>query len=699
MAGVFGAGAEEERRTVREIAKDLVSEGGKATMSASVAGENLAGQYESADAITIAVKGVSASEAALIANLYSQAYIGHNERKSKESARSTRQFLETQSEKFQTQVAQAEQRLEAFMQEEKAVALDQETSRVVDQIANLEARRDELRIELDMKSSALSSKEDELANIRPNLAERISSGLEDELAQAQQQKAEVATEISAVQRRHPGLTPSDTSPKARELARLQSKKQRLEQSADSLAREYVDETIAAGGIGAIPAKDDRGGGQQQGRGLSYVVELQREVAQKRIEVSGLQAQLKTVQDRLSEYQQELNALPAQSLKLAQLQRERRSAEEIYKFVQEQLQETRMAEESEVGYAEIVRSAGVPIDPVSPNTKLNLVLAAFLGLLSGMGLVFLREALDTKIRTPEDLEDLGPKVLGTVPNMDGLLEAEFGGDDTIDIDGRPIRTELVMLTSPMSAAAEAYRRLRANLQFARPDAPIQSMVVTSPDKSDGKTTTSTNLALSMASAGQKTLLVDADLRRPQLHRYFHLERSPGLTEALYDESILEAEAKLGDTGIDNFSVLTAGGEVPNPSELLGSGRMRRRLDRLEKNFDLVIVDTPPLLLFSDPVSVVSHTDGALIVTKANDADRPAVEQALSLLEDVGSEPLGAVLNQFDPERADSYGYGYGYGYGYEYGYGYGSGYQHGDRSIQDYYEEDEDDRPTGLFSFL
>ncbi|MCS4198072.1 GumC family protein [Salinibacter ruber] len=691
-------GPEGKRRTVGQIASDLRFPEGKATMSAVMGGQGFSDRYTSADALNLIVKGVSPSETALISNLYAQAYIDYNRRKSKESARSTRKFLEQQAAKFRTRVDRAEQELETFMREEKAVALDQETSRIVTQIANLQTRRDELRIELDMKQQVLNSKKEQLANIRPNLAERISSGLGEELSQVQKEKAEVATEINEVRRNNPNLGPGGTSPKAREFARLKERARQLEQESDSLAQKYVRQTIAAGGIGSISATGQgRRGGGRQGQGLSYVVELQRQVAQKRIEVSGLQAQLSTVKERLAEYQKELDTLPAQSLQLAQLQRERRAAEQMYQFVQEQLQETRMVEESEVGYAEVIRSAGIPGSPVSPNTRLHLVLAAFLGLLGGMGLVFLREALDRKLRAPEDLEALGTKVLGTVPDMQELLEAEFGGNETVEIDGRSVPSQLVMLTSPVNAAAESYRRLRANLQFARPDDQIRSLIVSSASKGEGKTTTAANLSLSMASSGRRTLLVDADLRRPQLHRYFAVSKTPGLSEALYDETIVEGTGAM-DTGIDDLSVLTSGGEMPNPSEVLGSGRMRRFLERMEEEFDIVIVDTPPLLLFSDPMSVVSHTDGALLVAQANRTDSPAFEQALSLLDDVDSEPLGSVLNQFDAERAGSYGYGYGYGYGYSYGDGYGYGYQQYG-SVQDYYEEDDASSSGGPLSFL
>lgn len=678
-------GPEGERRTTSEIAKELQGDGGKMTMSVSAAGGNLGGQYESADAFQISVKGISASEAAYIANAYSEAYTDYKLRKSQESARSARQFLEQQVARFRNQVAQSEKRLEAFMQEEDAVALDQETERIVEQIASMEARRDELQIQLEMTRSALQSKEEELNRIRPNLAERISSSLEEELAQVQSKKAEVSSEISAIERRQPELNPEDPSTeRERKLARLLEREGALEAEADSLSSLYVEETISAGGVGSIPAGEEGGGGGRQGRGLDYVVELQQELARQRIEASGLQAQLNTVRGRLSEYEQNLSELPEQSLQLARLQRERRSREEIFQFVQEQLQETRMAEESEVGSTELIRSAVVPESPVSPNTKLNLVLAAFLGLLGGTGLVFLREALDTKIRTPEDLEDLEPKLLGTIPDVDKLMEEELGGTGPVEIDGRSVGAELVMLTAPMSAAAEAYRRLRENLRFARPDSGVQTITVTSANKGAGKSTTSLNLALSVASSGQQTLLVDADLRLPRIHKYLDQSQAPGLTESLYDKGIIEEEGVMS-TEIDNLSVLTAGGEAPNPSELLGSRRTGSFLRRMEERFDLIIIDTPPLLPFSDPLSVVTHTDGALLVAEAESTDAPAFRKAVSLLRDVNAAPLGTVLNRFDPGQALSYGYGYGgYGYAYEY------------RSVEEYYEEKPE---GGFFSFL
>jgi len=621
------------------------------------------------DAIRISTQSTEPRDAALIANLYAQEYIARTREKSRESLRAKERFLEQQAGQFQESVETAETDIEQYMRREGAVSLDQESSGIVDRLSSLEVQRDELRIELDMEKAALETQKEELAKIRPKLSEQISSGLDEELSRVQQQRAELESRINQIKQENPTLTPGDGSRLAQDLARLQARSNRLAEEADSLAETYVSETLAAGGVGS-------GSGEGQ-RGLTYVVEKQKEIAQQQIKVSGLEARLQAIQSRIAEYQERMQDLPSQSLELAQLQRERRSAEQIYGFVREKLQETRMAMESEVGYAEVVSPAGIPGVPISPNTQRNLMLAAILGLLLGGGLVYLRERLDTRLRTPGDLRSLGHRVIGVVPSMQSLIDDQFGGQKEVEIDGQQIQTSLVMLTSPMSAAAESYRRLRANLRFARPDADIRSFVVSSSEQGEGKTTTAANLALAMASAGKETLLVDADLRRPRLHTFFSVARTPGLTEALYEDTLdIDALA----TTVENLSVLPAGEEVPNPAELLGSKRMGALLERLEQEFDAVIVDTPPLLLFSDPISLTPHTDGALLVAAANQTDGRAFSHAVDLLQDIDTTPIGAVLNQYDTGVRPGYG---GYStrnYSYE-----NYAYRYGDRQLEAYYE--------------
>ena len=659
-----------ERRSLGAIAGAV-----KGRMQAQTVGREV-------DAIQISATSSVPGEAALIANQYAMAYIDRTREQSRETLVAKRKFLERQSEEFEGKVQEADRAMVKFMQEEDAVGLDQESSRLVDQLSELEARRDELRIKLKMAESTLNTKREELRRIRPRLAERLSSGTQAELSQVQEEKATVEAEINRIRARKPNLDPSADTPQARDLRALQRRAQRLDRQADSLAEAYVERALAAGGAGGSAGGGEEGG--DGGGGVSYVVGLQREIAQSEIEVNGLQAQLQTVERRIQENQSQLQNLPPKSLQLADLKRRKQSLEQIQGFLRQKLQETRMAEESEVGFAEQVERAGVPGRPVAPNTRRNLILGALLGLLLGGGLVVLRERLDKRIRTPGDLEALGEQVLGVVPSFEATVEGEFGEKEMVTIDGRDIRTSLIMLSNPTSAAGEAYRRLRTNLRFARPDADLCSVVVTSPGKGEGKTTTATNLAIAQAQAGRTTLLIDADLRKSRIHRFFDVPRRPGLTEALYDPP----DPADIPSPADDLCVLPGGEEVPNPAELLGAQRMRRLLGRMEEAFDLVIVDTSPVLLFSDPGALATHTDGVLLVAEASETDGPAFEQAAARLDHVEAGRLGAVLNGYRPDHQRG-GYGYGYGYGYRYGYGYG----YDDEDLESYYDDEEERTPS------
>ena len=294
---------------------------------------------------------------------------------------------------------------------------------------------------------------------------------------------------------------------------------------------------------------------------------------------------------------------------------------------------------------VVEPAVAPSSPVSPRPLLNTLLAAILGLLVAAGVAFGAEYLDDAIKDADEVQEVtGLSTLGTIARMKGDRS-------------RSEIYRLVSLLYPRSSAAEAYKKLRTNIEFASVDAPIQALLVTSSIPGEGKTTTASNLAVVFAQAGRRVLLVDADLRKPGIHLNFDLPNAHGLTTLLRsDKASLDAIAQA--TEQENLRILTTGPLPANPAELLGSQRMRTILDRLKGTGDLLILDSPPLQAVTDSAILSSFVDGTLLVIDAGHSGRGHVRQGREALAKAGANVLGAVLNRI-PTR-DRVGYADYYG---------------------------------------
>lgn len=291
---------------------------------------------------------------------------------------------------------------------------------------------------------------------------------------------------------------------------------------------------------------------------------------------------------------------------------------------------------------LVEPALRPESPVSPRPLRNMLLALGLGLLSGTGLVLLLEYFDTTVKSQEEVEGLtGVPVLAMIPRI-----------DTHD-------AEVYLERDPQSAGAEAFRKLRTAVQFLGVDHPLQTVLVTSAFAREGKTTTSLNLAASFAQAGLRTVLVEADLRRPMLHKLFSSDGQKGLTTCLIGRVPLE-QAVL-PTPIRNLRHVPAGAIPPNAAELLASEHMADVLVRLRTMADVIVVDAPPLLPVADASALAPRADGVLLVARAGATNRDRLKEASNLLFSVGGRLLGVVLNYLRPDDS-RYGYYYKYGYG-------------------------------------
>jgi non-specific protein-tyrosine kinase len=287
---------------------------------------------------------------------------------------------------------------------------------------------------------------------------------------------------------------------------------------------------------------------------------------------------------------------------------------------------------------VVEPAVAPLQPVSPKPLLNTFIAAILGLLAAAGVAFMAEYLDDAIKDSDEVQEIaGLGTLGAISRMKGDK-------------GRSEIYRLAPMLYPRSGAAEAYRTLRSNIEFASVDTPIRTLLVTSSIPGEGKTTTASNLAVVFAQAGRRVLLIDADLRKPGVHLVFDLPNAHGLTSLLRsDEVSLDAIAQA--TEQENLRILTTGPLPPNPAELLGSKRMRTVLDRLKGAGDLLVFDSPPLQAVTDSAILSSFVDGTILVIDASRSRRGMVRQGREALAKAGANVLGAVLNR-TPARGHS-----------------------------------------------
>lgn len=307
----------------------------------------------------------------------------------------------------------------------------------------------------------------------------------------------------------------------------------------------------------------------------------------------------------------------------------------------------------------VAGFAIPPDiPVSPRRVTTVLAALLLSTLFGMGLALFLEYLDDTIRTTEEIESvLQLPALAAIPTIESMPKRKLllvGGITEDEIE--PATSELLIFADPRSALSEAYRQLRTSILLSTAGHPPKTLLITSSLPSEGKTTTATNTAISLAQTGAKVLIIDADMRRPRLHSLFNVSNGEGLSTLLSSE-ITDAEIERSVKIDENtkLNLLTSGPIPPNPAELIGSEQMAQLLRKLQQHYTHVVVDSPPITSFTDGVLIASMVDGVILVVHSGKSSRQIVKRARQLLQDVGARILGVVLNNVDLRSQDNYHY--------------------------------------------
>jgi capsular exopolysaccharide synthesis family protein len=587
-------------------------------------------------------------EAAMIADLYASEYVALSRETSRHRISGSRLFLESQIDGRRSELAELENRIKIYKGTEGAVALDQESQNTVSQIALLEAVLDETKIARGMHEASLASLEQQMASLQPALISRVASGIEDEIAQTQKKIAEQEIILERIFIKNPSLRAATGNA---EIETIRNRITSLRAKVQEMSRQYVDELMAAGGVDPSGSTD----------GLSYITQLNRKVVDERIAISGAGAKIAALEMRIGEYEKKLKTIPTRMMELARLERSRKSTEELFTLLVEKLQEVRIAEESEVGGAQIIRNAIIPEKPVRPLKSRNLPLGLVLGILLGMGAAVIRRRLDTRIYTPEDISLRGHVMLAAMPDLSQAIKRDANGSASVSFSGRKVSSTLVSLFNPSSPEAESYRRLQLSLSAAFRHGRVPGAVLfTSPEEGAGKTTTVCNMGITLAKAGLRTCIIDADLFRPAIHRMLDLRPGNGI-DADAASGNLPSDENLF-TGIPGLYAMTAAGPKLHPGDLFRSESVKNLMDQIKAHFDITLVDAPPVLVATDAVYLSILCDAVIFCTRCGQTDTEALEQAYAAIAAVTAAPCFTVLNRFNPSQI--YGYEFTYGYMYK-----------------------------------
>ncbi len=360
-----------------------------------------------------------------------------------------------------------------------------------------------------------------------------------------------------------------------------------------------------------------------------------------VQVTVLQARLQIIERQLAANQSKMQELAAYEVEAIELQSTVQQLDGAYKLLSDNYQTLRISEEARLASVQIVNDALPSQTPVSPNIPRSAVMILLLGLAGAIGVAALREAFDDRIHAAETLERLSTRpILGQIP----LVR-----------DGEP---QLLHPPYAHNLLLESVRLLRGNLLFADVDQDIRVLAITSAGSSEGKSTTSINLAAVMAMSGKRVVLVDGDLRRPSLHTYFGVSNAAGVTSVV--TGALPIAQAIQQTSMEGVALLTTGPLPPNPPDVLGSHGMRALIEKLTELYDVVIIDAPPAAGLSDVPILTTLVDGLLVVVSAEQTRRSQLLVALRALDDVHAPVLGYIFNKTAIERS-AYAYANTYYY--------------------------------------
>jgi polysaccharide biosynthesis transport protein len=584
-------------------------------------------QRKGMNIVDISVESSSPFIAAMIANIYSNVYKRFNLDVNRDQLTMVKDFLLTHVQEKQNELKESESTLSQFQAKNGIILLDDQSKTLISQLANFEAQRDEVKIELAATEKVIAQLMDELNQQDPKVAAYIENlasqsyvlELQQGIAKLQINKDLVAIDKNNKEYNQPIIKEYDD--------KIDLLKKKLQDKTD-----VIKQALFASNPEAI--KD-----------------LKIKILDAKVKEKGLSTQLNLLNGIVNTKQLEFNKLPLTTINYAQLLRKRESSEKLFSLLEEKYQESLINEQSQPGNIFIFDRAERPVFPYKPNRFLIIFMGLIIGIISGFGFIFVKDYFDDRIKSPDDLEKRNINILAWVPVIDNLGIFNKGPG------------EFIVAEKPDAMPSEAFKAMRTKVQFSKVGKNVlKTVLVTSAIPGEGKTIVCVNLAGAYAQDGKKTLIIDADLRKPRIHNLFGQVKTPGFTDYFFENATLNEIIR--PTQLENLSIVTAGTLPPNPSEILGSKRMIDFLAEMRDKYDIIILDSAPVIAVTDTEILSRLVDGTMIIVSSDSTNMNLVENAVHLIKNDQSSFLGAVLNKF------SYKAGYDSYYKYYYYFGKG-----------------------------
>ena len=544
--------------------------------------------------------------AAAVLNRLVRAYIEKNRERLSLRAGTTVEFIEQELARIQEELEEAERSLVEFQEDSGAVMLTEVASALIERVSALDLERSRLALEMENQRRLLDLLLDPKVDV-----ENVAAGVQND----------------------PVVT-----------AMLQTLSEMVAQE-QALRVEFTDEW---------PEVMELRSGI-----LGYRARIR---ANLKSRANALEARDEVIAGQIVALQGDLDSLPQNERSLARFQRKASSFEHIYTYLLGQLQEAKIAEAGAIAAVDVIDLAVPPNSRNYPSLSLSGVLGLVLGLFLGFFLALYFEGATRKVLNSAQLEAVtGLPLFGVIP--------DFRRGSTRSKGAKKQKWFLALRDAPNSAAAEAYRTLRANLRFTAKGRELKSMAITSSGQGEGKSVTTLDLAIALANGGSSVIVVDADLRRPVVHKHFGLELIPGLSDVLQDQRVWR-EVVQRDS-VKGLEIIPAGAITGQPGDMLASRAMAELVKELKQAYDFVLFDVPPVLAVADAAGFLHELDAIFLLCRFNRVPEVIVAGAARRLQATGADLVGSILNGVRLSRIHAYGkYGYGYGYGHGYGYGYG-----------------------------